>query len=61
MVNIKYKNRWLLSIYAQAAWKDKWVGHSVGQYKLVKNHPEDMIAMLTNAAFSFFGAPKAPL
>lgn len=39
--------------FMQAAWRDKWVGHSVGQYKLVRNHPEDMIAMLTKAACSF--------
>ena len=37
----------------QTAWRDRWNGHGIGSYKLVKNHPEEVIAMLTKAGCSF--------
>ena len=39
--------------FLQAAWRDRWSGHAIGQYKVVRNHPEDVIAMLTKAGHSF--------
>ena len=39
--------------FMQAVWRDGWNGHDIGRHKLVRNHPEEVIAMLTKAGCSF--------
>ena len=37
----------------QTAWNDNWRGHESGKHAGGQNHPQEVIAMLTEAGWSF--------
>ena len=44
-----------LTCIVQAAWNNNWRGHESGKHVGVRNHPQEVIDMLTAAGWSFHG------